>query len=312
MSSSTWHRHARAFTLGAIFPGLPPMLRNFRLRLLLPCLSVLLGSACNAPTPGAPAVAATGTHSPQVDLPRVDAASASALAEEGRGVGYEFHIRYPDLPAEWSALNLALRSYATQRKQQFLAALSPVAERGTETPLAALDLEFDIARRTEDFVSVLARETAHSGADAAPATASFVLHLQDDKLLSIVDLFTTPDAALQTLSDECRRQLQGRYEAILRQSTGDAKALEPLLKRMQVGVEHGTQANAANFAVFLIDGIDSKAIGLTLIFPQSQLAAVSGGEQQVEVPAKVFYDLLKPEYRDAFSVDTEELKHGVR
>jgi hypothetical protein len=117
---------------------------------------------------------------------------------------------------------------------------------------------------------------------------------------------------LQALSDECRRQLQGRYEASLRQITGDSKALESLLKSMQAGVEHGTQANAANFAVFLIDGIDSKAIGLTLIFPQSQLAAVSGGEQQVEVPAKVFYDLLKPDYRDAFSVDTEELKRGVR
>jgi hypothetical protein len=279
------------------------MLALFRPRLGVPCLLALLAAACN---PGAP-VDPTGARAPQSN-----AATSSALAEEGRGQGYEFHIRYPDLPPEWKALNQALRNYAAQRKRQFLAALAPAGARADDTPLAALDLEFDIARRTEDFISVLARETAHSGADAAPAIASFVLHPEDDKLLSIVDLFTTPATALQALSDESRRQLEGRYEANLRQSAGNDKALAPLLKNMQAGVEHGIEADAANFTVFLIDGIDSKAIGLTLIFSQTQLAASSGGEQQVEVPAKIFYDLLKPEYRDAFSVDTEELKRGSR
>jgi hypothetical protein len=280
------------------------MLRYFRPRLGAPCLLALLAAACNTSNPGAPVAGPAAAPSVQTD------AAASALAEEGRGQGYEFHIRYPDLPAEWKTLNQALRSYAAQRKKQFLAALPPATERAAETPLAALDLEFDIARRTDDFISVLARETAHSGADAAPANASFVLHPEDGKLLSIVDLFITPHTALQALSDESRRQLEGRYEANLRQSAGNDKTLAPLLKSMQAGVEHGTQADAANFTVFLIDGIDSKAIGLTLIFPQAQLAASSGGEQQVEVPAKIFYDLLKPEYRDAFSVDTEELKRG--
>ena len=275
------------------------MLAFCRPRLVAPCLLALLASACN---PGAP-VDPAGAHSAQVN-----AANSSALAEEGRGPGYEFHIRYPD--SEWRVLNQALRSYAAQRKQQFLGAMAPAAQRTADTPLAALDLEFDIIRRTEDFISVVARETAHSGADAAPAIASFVLHPADGKLLLIVDLFTTPATALQALSDESRRQLEGRYEASLRQSADTDKTLAPLLKNMQAGVEHGTQSDAANFTVFLIDGIDSKAIGLTLIFPQAQLAATSGGEQQVEVPAKIFYELLKPEYRDAFSVDTEELKHG--
>jgi hypothetical protein len=272
-------------------------------RLAAPCLLAFLVCACN---PGAP-VDSLGAHSPQAV-----AANPSALAEEGRGQGYEYHIRYPDLPAQWQVLNQALRSYAAQRKQQFLAATASAAERAADTPLAALDLEFDIARRTEDFISVVARETAHSGADAAPAIASFVLHPADGKLLSIVDLFTTPATALQALSDESRRQLEGRYEANLRQNAGNESTLAPLLKSMQAGVEHGTQADAAEFTVFLIDGIDSKAIGLTLIFPQAQLAATSGGEQQVEVPAKIFYELLKPEYRDAFSVDTDELKRGAR
>ena len=279
------------------------MLALFRPRLGAPCLLALLACACN---PGAPVEPADAR------FPSANAANSTALAEEGRGQGYEFHIRYPDLPAEWQVLNQALRNYAAQRKQQFLGAMTPAADRAADTPLAALDLEFDIARRTEDFISVIARETAHSGADSAPAVASFVLHPADAKLLSIVDLFTTPPPALQALSEESRRQLEGRYEANLRQNAGNENALAPLLKSMQAGVERGTQADAANFTVFLIDGIDSKAIGLTLIFPQAQLAAISGGEQQVEVPAKIFYELLKPEYRDAFSVDTDELKRGSR
>ena len=289
----------------------------FRSRAPLPCLLTLLLAACNTSTPGTPApgTSATGTSAP--DAPgaqplQTDVATISALAEEGRGEGYEFHIRYPDLPPEWSALTQALHSHAAKRKRAFLDALPPPAERAASTPLAALDLEFDIARRTEDFVSVLARETMHSGSEAAPTIASFVLHTGDGKLLSIVDLFTTPDAALQALSDECRRQLEGRYEASLRQNIGDGNALAPLLKSMQDGVIHGTSADAANFAVFFIDGIDSKAIGLTVIFPQTQLAASSGGEQQVEVPAKVFYNLLKSEYRDAFAIDTAELTPGAR
>jgi hypothetical protein len=279
----------------------------FRSRAPWPCLLTLLVTACGTSSPGSSAPDAPGAHPLQADV-----ATISALAEEGRGEGYEFHIRYPELPPEWSALNQALHSYAAQRKRAFLDALAPPAERAASTPLAVLDLEFDIARRTEDFVSVLARETMHSGIDAAPTIASFVMHTPDGKLLSIVDLFTTPDAALQALSDECRRQLEGRYEASLRQNTGAGNALAPLLKSMQEGVEHGTLANATNFAVFFIDGIDSKAIGLTLIFPQTQLAASSGGEQQVEVPAKVFYNLLEPDYRDAFAIDTAELKPGVR
>jgi hypothetical protein len=264
-------------------------------RAVFVCLLPVCIAACNAPTPGTPAG-------------QEDVSSVSPLAEDGRGEGYEFHIRYPDVPAEWTALNQALHAYALKRKEQFRATLAPAAERAGEPP-AALDLEFNVARRTQDFVSVLARESVHSkGAQTSTVTvASFALHFGDDKLLSIVDLFKTPDSALQALSDESRRQLLGRYEASLRQNINDATTLAQGLKRMQAGVEHGTAPDAANFAVFLIDGIDSKAIGLTLIFAPAQLDAASEGEQQVEVPAKVFDDLLKPEYRDAF-LDTQAVQ----
>jgi hypothetical protein len=281
-----------------------------RPRVLLPCLLSLCATACNAPTPASPA---DGVGPAPVQQ---DVASVSALAEDGHGEGYEFHIRYPELQPEWNALNQALRAYAAKQKQEFRAALPAVehdaGERAGVGPPAALDLEFDVARRTEDFVSVLARETVHAGAsNPKSVVASFVLHPASGKLLSIVDLFTIPNTALHALSDECRRQLEGRYEASLRQNIGDSPTLTAALKRMQEGVERGTAPDAANFAAFLIDGIDSKAIGLAIVFPQTQLAASSDGEQQVEVPAKVFYEMLQPEYRDAFAIDTEELKQNA-
>ena len=260
-------------------------------------LAVLLLGACNAPAP------------PSGQGRDDTIAAPSGLADDGHGDGYEYRIRYPELPPEWDVLKRALRDYASQRKRALQAGVP--SERAANAAPAVLDLEFTIARRTDDFISVLAQGSVHTGNGGAPLASSFVLHTGDNRLLAIGDLFADPGAALNRLSSECGRQLQGRYEASLRQSV-DARALPAALAAMQAGVEHGTAPAPENFAVYLVDGIDSKAIGLTLFFAQAQLAMNGGGEQQVEVPAKVFYDLLKPEYRDAFSVDLKEIAPGVR
>jgi hypothetical protein len=256
----------------------------------------LTAAACQAPPPPAPAAPAVS--------------SATPLNDDGRGDGYEFRIRYPELAPEWAPLDRALHAFAAQRKQD-LAARDNGDNGSTGAAPAVLDLEFNVARRTEDFVSALAQGSVHIGNGSEPIAASFVLHTGSATLLPIRDLFGDADKALAAISAECARQLEGRYEAALRQ-TGDDKTVEPALAKMRAGVAHGTEPTAENFAVWLVDGIDSKAIGLTVIFPQAQLGMTSGGEQQVEVPAKVFYDLLKPAYRDAFSVDVKELENGVR
>jgi len=271
------------------------------IRPLLALCPVLLLAACNN-TPAPPA----GSMPPEAALTQ-----GTGLAEDGRGDGYEYHVRYPELDAEWTALNRALRSYAGQRIQALLAAVGAAGERSPNAEPVVLDLEFNVARRTEDFVSVLAQGSLRETGKTEPLAAAFVLHAQDKRLLAITDLFADPAAALHALSAECARQLDGRFEASLRQSIADAKTLATTLKTMQDGVAHGTAPQAENFAVFLVDGIDSKAIGLTLFFAQAQLGVGSGGEQQVEVPAKVFYELLKPEFRAAFSVDVKELAAGA-
>jgi len=275
-------------------------------RIGLSCLHVLLASAlccggCDQTpaTPAAPSVSAR--------------AQAPAPGDEaGQGNGYTFSIRYPQLPAEATALMPALRTYAGARKQEFLDARA--ADESTNGPEYSLDLEFNVARRTAEFVSVLANGSAYTGgAHPAPIIAAFNVHGGDAKLTAITDLFTDPTAGLQALSAESRRQLEARNEARLRETTAD-KNLASALKDMRDWVERGTGPTAANFGVFLVDGLEAKAIGLTLIFPPYQVASYAEGMQQIEVPAKVFFHLLKPDYRDAFQVDTEaeKLAPGVR
>lgn len=235
------------------------------------------------------------------------AAEPSPDEDTGRGEGYSYHIRYPALQAEWRTLDTALRDYATVQKKDFLAAQG--GERSANATEYQLDITFSVARRTDDFVSVLVNGSSYTGgAHPNPLVTSFVLHLSDNKLVTIADLFADPDAALKILSDESRRQLEGRFEAALRDQVGEGAALAPALKDMHDWVERGTEPKSENFAVFLVDGLESKAIGLTLVFPPYQVAPYVDGAPQVEVPAKIFHALLKPEFVAAFHWDTEAEK----
>jgi hypothetical protein len=273
----------------------------FRL-VLVGAVSLLAG--CDQ-APPAPAVATPATTSAAVQ-------ESAANDDVGQGNGYTYHVRYPQLAPEWSTLADALHAYAAARKKDFLDAR--LADENTDGPPYNLDLEFNIARRTSDFVSLFANGSAATGgAHPTPLVASFNLHTGDGRLINLADLFADGSVALNTLSEEARRQLEGRYEAKLRETTPE-KDQAAALKSMREWVEEGTEAKPENFAVFLVDGLETKAIGLTLIFPSYQVAAYADGTQQVEVPAKVFYNLLKPEYRDAFQIDTEaaRIAPGVR
>ncbi|HEX3894927.1 MAG TPA: DUF3298 domain-containing protein [Rudaea sp.] len=237
------------------------------------------------------------------------ASAAEAVPDEdtGRGGGYSYHIRYPALAPEWRALDAALRDYATLQKKDFLAAQG--GERSADAAEYQLDMTFNIARRTDDFVSVLVNGSSYTGgAHPNPLVASFVLRLSDNTLIAIGDLFADPAAALKIFSDESRRQLEGRFDAQLREQVGEGAALAPALKDMREWVARGTEPKTESFAVFLVDGLESKAIGLTLVFPPYQVAPYVDGAPQIEVPAKLFHALLKPEYVGAFHWDTEAEK----
>ena len=245
----------------------------------------------------------------------ISAAAASerdAAIDSGHGEGYTYQITYPQLSARMATLTAALRAFADKAKQEFVS--ERTTSRTTQDPAFSLEVEFDIARNTADFVSVLASGSEFTGgAHGLPIQASFNWHRTDAKLVTLAELFNDPDAALRALSDETRRQLEGRLEVKLRDETASMsdKQAASYSKEMKSWIEKGTEPVAQNFDVFLVDGLDTQAIGLTFIFPPYQVASYADGAQQVEVPAKVFYKLLKPQYRDAFAIDTEADKLGA-
>ncbi|MEO8959078.1 MAG: DUF4163 domain-containing protein [Rudaea sp.] len=263
----------------------------------------------------ATSVCLAGCSADQPSAPSASAISAAAASEHdisidaGNGTGYTFRIKYPQLSTRMATLTAALHTFANNAKQAIVSAGTDT--RSKDEPTYTLDLEFDVARNTSDFVSVLATGSEFTGgAHGLPIQASFNWHRSDAKLVALSDLFVDADAALRALSDESRRQLEGRFETRMRDDssamTATQKASE--IASMKSWIESGTAPKATNFEVFLVDGLDTQAIGLTLIFPPYQVASYADGAQQIEVPAKVFYSLLKPEYRDAFAIDTEAEK----
>lgn len=249
---------------------------------------VLACAACGeAPPPAGPAP----------PLPR-----ATERTEAGAD-GIEVAARYPSIRSELAPLDAAMRAY-TQRQRDELAArigrLKAEAERA-ERP-AKLDLDFTVATQTVDFVSALAQGQAElgGGAPPTPLRATFTEHLPSGRIVALGDLFADPAAAFKIFSDEVRRRLGADFEARLRALGLADKELEARLAAMRERIEKGSEPAAENFAAFLVDGVDGKAIGLTLIFPPGQVAAEVDGAQQVEVPVKLFAAAIKPEYRDAF------------
>jgi hypothetical protein len=220
--------------------------------------------------------------------------------------GIEVAARYPAMRNELAPLAAAMRAYTQAQLTALTARIKqskPEAERA-ERP-GKLDLDFTVATQTVDFVSAIAQGQADLG-DGPPTLlrATFNQHLPTGKIVVLSELFADPAAALKIFSDETRRRLGADFEARLRAQNLADKDLAARLKTMHELVDKGTEPTAENFTAFLVDGVDGKAIGITLIFPPGQVAAEADGPQQVEVPVKLFTDAIKPEYRDAFDKES--------
>ena len=275
-----------------------PLLRAVpRSPLFAPIIVLALAcAACSeAPPPAAPA------PPPSPSIPRITDKVEAAGAD-----GIEVAARYPSMRSELAPLEAAMHAY-TQAQQAELAVrikkLKPEAERA-EQP-GKLDLDFTVATQTIAFVSALAQGQADVGdGTPTPLRAAFNQHLPSGRIVVFGDLFSDPAAALKTFSDEARRRLYAEYEARLYNQNLPQAELTARMKAMHALVDKGTEPEAENFAAFLVDGVDGKAIGITVIFAPGQVAVEADGAQQVEVPVKLFVDAIKPEYRDAFDKDS--------
>lgn len=277
------------------FPLLRAVPRSFSFASIL-VLALACAACGETPAPPAPGAAPPPASIPRI-TDKVDAAGAD---------GVEVAARYPSMRSELSPLAAAMQAY-TRRQQAELAArikgARPEAER-TERP-GKLDLDFTVATQTVDFVSAFAQGQADIGdGTPTPLRATFNQHLPSGKIVAFGDLFVDPAAALKIFSDEARRRLYAEYEARIYNQNLPQAEQTLRIKAMHALVEKGTEPDADNFAAFLVDGVDGKAIGITLIFPPGQVATDADGAQQVEVPVKLFADAIKPEYRDAFDKDS--------
>ena len=266
--------------------------------------SIALG-ACSRPAP--PPTAATASAPPAAVAP-VDRQDVS------RRDSIEANVHYPALREELAPLDRAMHAYADAQKAALAERLReavPATER-QERP-ARLDLDFTVATQTQDFVSAIADgQGEFGGAHPLPLRATFNQHLASGRILALTDLFGDSEAALKALSVEARRRLAPDLEAKLRAENLPEKALAEREKTLHALLEEGTEPKADDLAAFLVDGVDGKAIGITLIFPPAQVASYADGPQQVAVPARIFYAQLKPEFRDAFAVDRDDMDAASR
>jgi hypothetical protein len=239
---------------------------------------------------------------------RQPTATMPAPEDTTKEVAPKIVIQYPSLANELGALDQAMHAWGDAARKKFATDVAAHSEHAAAPP-PRLNIDFAVATRTQDFVSALATGEADMGdAKAQPFGATFTEHLPSARIVVLSDLFTDPDAALKALSVEARRRLDADAESRLRQENFPEAQLSERLKAAHAQIEQGTLPNAQNFSSFLIDGVDGKAIGLSLQFAPGQVAANALGTQQLEVPARIFYAQLKSEYRDAFAVDKEDLK----
>lgn len=273
-----------------------------RLRALIPSLPVLVATL---------ALCACGTSSQQAAAPGAPASDVHASDEAGKAEAIKAEVQYPELAPEFAPLIKAMHSYADKATADLKQIIADAPPRADNAAHPVLNLDFSVRTQTRDFTSAVGSgDSDFGGAHPKPLLATFTEHVPSGKLVALGDLFTDSGAALKTLSAEARRRLEADFDARLVQQIPDAKARAEQIKASRDWIEKGTEPSAENFANFLVDGVDGKAIGLTLMFPAYQVASYADGPQQIAVPAKVFYAQLKPEYRDAFAIDKEDMQAG--
>ncbi len=274
-------------------------IRRARRGALFLLMAALAMSGCTSPAP------------PAVSLPVADAKSEAKADETSKGEAIKAEVQYPELAPELAPLLQAMHRYTDEAMADLKQIVADAPPRADAAAHPMLNLDFSVRTQTRDFTSAVGSgDSDFGGAHPKPLLATFTEHVPSGKLVALGDLFGDKDAAFKALSAEARRRLEADFDARLTQQVADAKARGAQIKAAHEWIEKGTEPDAENFESFLVDGVDGKAIGLTLMFPAYQVAPYADGPQQIAVPARVFYTQLKPEYRDAFAIDKEDMQAG--
>lgn len=281
------------------------------------CLAIALAAlglaACQqqSGTPSASSPAAS-TSAPVIPAPAATPAPAPASTAPVPGDHavtrhYKIAITLPTLPADEKPLADAMRTTADNAKREFIQAL-PDPKQLPEFANRQLDLllDFKVTAQTPAFVSV--RETGMQdtgGAHPNPVQATFVYDRKAGKLVTLDELFAQPDAARKAMANFAHDTLLKKFMADApKPGEGSPEALREWKANMLQMLNDGTKPTTVNYSTFVVRaGNDANAAspGLTLIFPPYQVAPYVYGTQTVDVPANVFAQFLKPEYKGAFA-----------
>lgn len=130
---------------------------------------------------------------------------------------------------------------------------------------------------TLSFVYLIYADTL--GAHPNAYYRTFTFDAKTGAELSIKDLFASADY-LAVLSNESRTRLPAQIK--------EASGYDPDMDMLNAG----TEADAANFQTFYLDGSD-----LVLIFPPYQIAAYALGTTELRIPRAELGNALKPRFR---------------
>lgn len=217
---------------------------------------------------------------------------------------YKIDIDFPNLGNDAQPLQQAIHQQADTARLGFLASLPDFDNTpGFENRQLFLLINFKTASKTARFISVHGNGgQAMGGAHPLPVEMTWVYDRKSHQVITLSDLFAKPDAALQALSGYARQILNARAQA----SQPDSPETTPQARRQRLAnlgqmITAGTQPTTANFSAFvIIAGEHDKARGIQLIFSPYQVGPYAAGTQTVNVPASLFVQFLKPQYRRAF------------
>lgn len=272
-------------------------------------LAVILLAGCgrSSPSPDTtppPPSAATIAAAASTPATPATASSAALPGDHAETARYKIAIDYPTLTAADAPLMQVLHKNSVAAKREFMQALpDPKQLPQFANRQLQLLINYTIAAHTPAFISIREKGIADTGgAHPIPIDASFVYDTQAQRVIGMDDLFSDAAQARQRFSAAARKALRSTLLADAPKSAeASPEVRKQWLANMQKMINDGTQPSAENFSEFIVDtAVDGKPNGITLLFSPYQVAPYVYGTQTVKVPVKVFADLLKPHYRDAF------------
>lgn len=157
-----------------------------------------------------------------------------------------------------------LNFWANKRLRSFLSGISLLSDPAPARFI--LQIDYTLSQPSNRFVSIIFRISSDTGGSYQDeGLATFTYDLSRGRLLGYEDIFDSADGLLNFLSSYCYDELVSRL----------GTAEEALIRR-------GTAPNIMNYDFFALT-----PYGLRVFFPPYQVASLSRGEQQVNIPLEL-------------------------